>query len=69
MGESFAGKQVKYGADERTRTADLPIAALNAKRLLNQAVSQFEDRQEMALLGAVVMKDVMKFSFRRDAHD
>jgi hypothetical protein len=42
----------------------MPIAALNAKCLLNQAVSQFEGRQEIALLGAVVMKDVTKFHAR-----
>jgi hypothetical protein len=36
-------------------------AALNPKCLLNQAVSQFEDMLEIALLGAVVTKDVTRF--------
>jgi hypothetical protein len=51
----------KKDGDDASGTGDLPIAALNAKCLLNQAVSQFEDRLEIALLGAVVTKDVTRF--------
>jgi hypothetical protein len=55
----------RNGERGRNRTFNLLIAQQSAKCLLFQRLLDFNSGQKWAVLGVVVMKDVMKFDHKR----